>query len=105
MNADLGFYVQDAWHVTNRLTVSPGLRFEYLNASIEAASAPAGRFVPAREFPAVSNLPNWFNVAPRFGVVYDLTGDARTALKGTVNKYNRNFTVDLAARYDPLPAK
>ena len=103
MNADLGFYVQDAWHVTNRLTVTPGLRFDYINASIEAAAAPAGRFVPARQFPAVHNLPNWFNVAPRFGVVYDLTGDARTALKGTVNKYYRNVTVDYAARYDPMP--
>jgi len=102
MNADLGVYVQDSWRVTNRLTVSPGVRFEYLNSSIEAWSAPAGRFVGARQFPRVPNLPNWFNVAPRFGVVYDLTGDARTALKGTVNRYNRNFTTDLAARYDPL---
>jgi hypothetical protein len=102
MHADLGFYVQDSWRVTNRLTVSPGIRFEYLNSSIDAGSAPAGRFVPAREFPAQSNLPNWFDVAPRFGVVYDLTGDSRTAIKGTVNKYNRSFTVDLAALYDPL---
>ena len=102
MNADLGVYVQDSWHVTNRLTLSPGLRFEYLNSSIEAFAAPAGRFVPARQFPAVPDLPNWFNLAPRFGVAYDLTGDTRTALKGTVNRYNRNFTTDLAARYDPL---
>lgn len=102
MNADFGIYVQDSWRVTNRLTLSPGLRFEYLNSSIEASSAPAGRFVPARQFPAVSNLPNWFNLAPRFGVVYDLTGDTKTALKGTVNRYNRNFTTDVANRYDPL---
>jgi hypothetical protein len=102
LNADLGFYVQDAWQITNRLTVTPGMRFEYVNSSIEASSVPAGRFVPARSFPAVPDLPNWFNVAPRFGVVYDLTGDAKTALKGTVNKYHRNFTTDLAAQYDPL---
>ena len=102
MHADLGFYVQDSWRVTNRLTISPGVRFEYLNSAIDAGSAPAGRFVPARELPAQSDLPNWFDVAPRFGVVYDLTGDARTALKGTFNKYNRNFTVDLARLYDPL---
>jgi hypothetical protein len=102
MNADLGFFVQDSWQVTNRLTIAPGIRFEYLNASIEASSAPAGRFVPARQFPAVRDLPNWFNLAPRFGVVYDLTGDTRTALKGTVNRYNRNFTTDVASRYDPL---
>jgi hypothetical protein len=102
MHADLGFYVQDSWRVTNRLTISPGIRFEYLNSSIDAGSAPEGRFVPAREFPSQSDLPNWFDVAPRFGVVYDVSGDGRTALKGTVNKYNRNFTVDLARLYDPL---
>ena len=102
MHADLGFYVQDSWRVTNRLTVSPGIRFEYLNSSIDAGSAPSGRFVPEREFPAQSDLPNWFDVAPRFGVVYDLMGDGRTAIKGTVNKYNRSFTVDLARLYDPL---
>ena len=102
LNADLGFYVQDAWRVTDRLTLSPGLRFEYLNAKMVAASAPAGRFVPAREFPDVPNLPDWFSIAPRFGVAYDLTGDAKTALKGTVNKYNRSFLVDLAAQYNPL---
>ncbi len=102
MNADFGVFVQDTWRLTNRLTVSPGIRFEYVNASIDAGSAPVGRFVPARQFPEMHDLPNWFNIAPRFGVVYDLTGDARTALKGTINRYNRNFTTDLAARYDPL---
>ena len=102
LSADLGFYVQDAWHVTDRLTLSPGLRFEYLNASNKATSAPAGRFVPAREYAGLSDTPNWFDLAPRFGVAYDLTGDAKTALKGTVNKYNRSFLVDLAAQYNPM---
>ena len=102
MHADFGVYVQDSWHLSNRLTLSPGLRFEYLNSSIQAFAAPAGRFVPARQFPAVSDLPNWFNLAPRFGAAYDLTGDTKTALKGSVNRYNRNFTTDLAERYDPL---
>ena len=35
-------------------------------------------------------------------MVYDLTGDAKTAVKGSVNKYNRNYTTDFANRYDPL---
>jgi hypothetical protein len=102
MNADFGAYVQDVWQPTGRLTLSPGVRFEYMNSQSKAGSVPAGRFVPARSFPAMADLPNWFNVAPRLGVVYDLTGDAKTALKGSVNRYYRNFTVDLAAQYDPL---
>jgi hypothetical protein len=102
MNADLGIYVQDTWRLTNRLTISPGVRFDYLNASIEARTAEAGRFVPLRQFPDVPDLPNWLTVSPRLGVAYDLTGDARTALKGTINRYQRGFTADIAVQYDPM---
>ena len=101
MGADLGVYVQDSWTL-KRLTINPGVRFEYFNSSTQAKAVEAGRFVPARSFPEIADLPNWKNVAPRLGVVYDLTGDAKTALKGSVNKYHRNFTTDFANRYNPL---
>ena len=57
LNADLGFYVQDAWHVTDRLTLSPGLRFEYLNAKMVADVRPswplcAGPGIPRHIQPA-----------------------------------------------------
>jgi hypothetical protein len=101
MKADLGLYVQDSWTL-KRLTINPGLRWEYFNSAIQANAVEAGRFVPARSFGEAPDVPNWKNVAPRFGVVYDLTGDAKTALKGSINKYNRNYTTDFANRYDPL---
>lgn len=47
-------------------------------------------------------MPNWFDVAPRFGVAYDLFGNARTALKATVNKYMAGQTLSFAQRYNPL---
>jgi hypothetical protein len=102
LNADLGIYAQDSWRLTNRLTLTPGVRFEYLNAEILATSSPPSRFSPGRSTTRVPNLPNWFDVAPRFGVAYDLTGDARTVIKGVVNKYLRSHTVDLAERYNPM---
>jgi hypothetical protein len=101
LNADLGIYVQDSWKL-DRLTINPGLRFEYLDASIEPLSVEPGRFVGARTFPGVSNMPHWFDVAPRFGIAYDLTGDAKTALKGGVNKYHEQVTTGFASRYNPL---
>jgi len=101
MKADLGLYVQDSWTL-RRLTINPGIRFEYFNSAIQPRAVEAGRFVPARSFPLVPNVPNWKNLAPRFSMVYDLTGDAKTALKGSINKYNRSYTTDFANRYDPL---
>ncbi|OLC40841.1 MAG: hypothetical protein AUH43_25630 [Acidobacteria bacterium 13_1_40CM_65_14] len=101
LKADLGIYLQDSWTL-KRLTINPGVRWEYFNSAIQAKSAAAGRFVPARSFPEIPNVPNWKNFAPRFSMVYDLTGDAKTAVKGSINKYNRNYTTDFANRYDPL---
>ena len=78
------------------------MRFEHFNSSIQARAVEAGRFVPARSFPEVKDVPNWNSIAPRFSAVYDLFGDAKTALKFGLNKYNRNFTTDFANRYNPL---
>ena len=101
MGADLGLYVQDAWTL-DRLTITPGLRYEYFNSSQQPKAVEGGRFVPSRSFGEVPDIPNWKNLAPRFSAVYNLTGDAKTALKGSVNKYNRNYTTDFANRYNPL---
>jgi len=101
MGADLGLYLQDSWTL-RRLTINPGIRYEYFNSSAQANAVEAGRFVPARSFAEIPDIPNWKNFAPRLGVVYDLTGDAKTAVKASVNKYNRNFTTDFANRYNPL---
>jgi hypothetical protein len=100
LNADLALYAQDSWTI-RRLTINPGVRFEYLNASIEATSMPAGRFVPARQVQQVSPIPPWFNVAPRFSAVYDLFGNARTALKASASKYNQPLATGFVKRYNP----
>jgi hypothetical protein len=101
MGADFGVYIQDSWTL-KRLTVNPGVRYEYFNSSSQPKAVEAGRFVPARSFDLIPDTPNWKNLAPRFSMVYDLTGNAKTALKGSINKYNRNFTTDFANRYNPL---
>ena len=65
----------------------------------EAADTAAGRFVPARHFDAIENLPNWRNWAPRSSLVYDLFGNAKTALKFSLNKYNLARTTGIANTY------
>ncbi len=101
LNYDIGVYAQDTWTI-NRLTVSAGLRYEALNAQVEAAETPAGRFVPARKFDTIENLPNWRNWSPRLSAVYDLFGNSKTALKYSLNRYNQARTTGIAQDYNPL---
>jgi hypothetical protein len=99
---DLGLFVQDSW-TFKRLTVNPGLRLELFNTYIAAQIAPAGRFVPARQYDKIENVPDWTDWAPRFGGAYDLFGDGKTALKAHVGKYMRAFsTVGFANVYNPM---
>ena len=98
--ADLGIYAQDAWTM-NRLTLNYGLRWEYFNSEVADQESPAGRFQGVRHFDAIQ-MPVWKDLAPRFGLVYDVFGNARTALKVTFNRYNESRTTFFANRYNPL---
>jgi hypothetical protein len=94
-------FAQDTWTL-KRLTLSPGIRWEYLNGGNAARNVAAGRFVGARSFPRVDNLPNWKTFAPRFGVAYDLFGTAKTALKFSINRYDTQRLTGFANQYNPL---
>jgi hypothetical protein len=96
---DFGFYIQDSWTI-KRLTLNPGIRDENFNGIIEETTDPAGRFAPARYFPARPNMPNWHNdMAPRFSAAYDLFGNGRTALKGGWGVYYQQQTGNFAQNY------
>lgn len=97
---DLGIYAQDTWTV-NRLTVNAGLRWELLKSEVSKQSSGAGRFIGERNFDPIP-MPVWKDLSPRFGLVYDLFGNAKTALKFGVNRYNESRTTFFANRYNPL---
>ena len=101
LNADLGLYAQDAWTL-KRLTLNMGIRWEYLNSKVHASNSPIGRFAPARSFDEVTNVPDWKDWAPRFAAVYDVFGNAKTAIKYSLNRYNRAQTTGIASLYNPL---
>ena len=61
-------------------------------------------FVPARSVPAVENVPNNQDFAPRFSVVYDLLGNSKSALKYSINRYNRAVGTLLANSFNTLSA-
>ena len=101
LNRDLGIYIQDQWRI-NRLTANLGLRWETLNAQVLAGQSPAGRFVPARAFDEIRDLPSWNDLAPRLALIYDVFGNGRTALKYSLNRYNLSRTTGIAENYNPL---
>jgi hypothetical protein len=104
MEADLGVFAQDTWTM-RRLTLGVGLRYNYLNESIPAQSAPAGTWVPARQFNAISDVPKWTDWMTRVGVAYDLFGNGKTALKASVGKFVGQEPLTLVNTFNPLSAQ
>jgi len=100
---DLGIYAQDQWTM-KCLTINPGIRFEFFNSYSSPQTAPAGRFIGARDFAAEpkSDQPHWKDWAPRLGVVYDLFGDSSTAVKASWGKYVRTYHAAFSSAYNPM---
>ena len=101
-----GVYGQDTWKLSNRLTLNGGVRWEPFlgphlrNNAITRFSrdnfrqgvrstvfrnAPAGVMYPGDPgFPSGQTLKTkWFNLAPRVGLAWDVTGDGRTAVRSS----------------------
>jgi hypothetical protein len=97
----LAFYGQDQWTL-KRLTVNAGLRFDYHNQSVADQVSGPGPFVPFQEWPAVDDVVGWKDVSPRLGIAYDLFGNGRTAVKGTISRYNVRDNTAFAAANNPL---
>lgn len=99
-----GFYAQDSWKVTPRLTLNYGVRYEpyepwqEVNHKIMQFSpaayaagrtstvyplAPRGLLFPGDSgVPEQGVNPSFKNVMPRFGFAYDVRGDGTTSIRG-----------------------
>ena len=99
--ADLGLYAQDKW-AFKRLTLNYGLRFDYFNGYNPAQHVDATQYVPARDYAQVDNVPNWKDLNSRLGGSYDLFGNGRTALKGSLGRYVGKHSVDIALANNPI---
>lgn len=66
------FYIQDAWDVTERLSMQLGLRAE----KFQNMNAAGDVFVETD-----------YDLSPRIGVVYDLMGDQKTRVSGFYGRY------------------
>ena len=84
---DGGLFVQDRW-TRGRLTLSGGLRFDYLQTWFPAQSMGPSIWTPNRNVSIdKTDWVSWTDLTPRMGAAYDVFGNGRTALRTSFNKY------------------
>ena len=104
-------FIADTWKVTPRLTLTPGLRWEYFGVlhspgadhALDSNFYPGsgsdlleqiatGRFLRTVDAPGDLRghfyLPDYKNFAPRLGIAYDLFGDGRTVIRAGAGLFN-----------------
>jgi hypothetical protein len=94
------FFVQDSMRL-NRTTFNVGVRFDGVKAWLPAQSSPAGLWVGERSFPRTDVYDFSFSVGPRLGVVHDLFGNGRTAIKAYYGRFYDQFGANLPEDVNP----
>jgi hypothetical protein len=98
---EAGLFFQDSWTL-KRLTVNPGIRFDWFHPWVAEQTAPASPWLAERHFAAIDDMLSFKNWSPRLGVIYNLFGDGKTALKANFGKYVAIMGNGQADLYNPL---
>jgi hypothetical protein len=80
------WFIQDGYNY-KRLRLDFGLRYDWQANSLNAVIAPQSQYLPAVSQAATGHLVTWSTFAPRIGAIYDLTGKAKTLIKGSYDRY------------------
>jgi hypothetical protein len=122
---NFGFYAQDSYRLTSRLTLNYGLRWDYFgvigeknnlmsNITSVSPATGTGTFTLTQVGqPGLSQLynPDYRNFAPRVSLAWDVTGQGKSVLRAGYGIFFDSFSQDMvlghlpyAPFFDPGPA-
>jgi len=105
----LGFFFDDQWAVSNRLTVNLGLRYDRMTSKYgagyvyEPLTKPTDIANPTilRTRQGSGNIFDFKTWSPRVGITYSLTSDAKTVVRASFGRYYQPLMAEYLRRYGP----
>ncbi len=80
-NPAFGFFIQDSWHITRKLTMNYGVRYDFELSPLFPAATPINAAAEAA-LKVVEGIPrDYNNVAPRIGLAWDPWGNGKTVIR------------------------
>jgi len=111
-----GFYAQDNYHFSSRITFNYGLRWDYYGVvseknnlfssfDVTPGSADFGQLVPVGGPGGLSNLykPDHGNFAPRASIAWDIFGTGKTVVRSGYGIFFDAFSQDMFLGHLPYP--
>jgi len=98
----LGAFIDDAWAITDRLTLNLGVRFDHQSGNImEVDEIDVNRNETGNRIEGIDGILSWNDISPRLGFVYQLTADRKTTLRVNYGHYYDGMTLMTFARMTP----
>ncbi len=85
-----GGYVQDELRVHPRVTLTAGIRYEFMSMPVDEGGRDSALVTLADRTALTGRLyegPDYNNISPRLGFSWDVTGDGQTAVRGGYGLY------------------